>query len=809
MSRRSNHVLQSDYIAEDIDLVSRRIERQLRILLEPVAELRIPGTPRGTVSGYFNKIKQLSRSAASWNGDAAGVYVTLNPVKHALLARSANHLTEYAKQTTTDSDIMKRRWLPIDLDPVRPPGISSSDQEHTWALERAEIIKNYLRDLGWPDPLLADSGNGAHVLYRIDLPNDETSTKLVQRCLEALELRFSDDRVCVDQTTFNAARIWKVYGTLAAKGDSIPERPHRIARLFKIPDTIAVVDRAILEQLADSIPESSTSQEVGGFDLSLWIKNHDLHVAYTGPWKKGKKWVLNPCPWNPEHTNGAAFIVQLENGAISAGCHHNGCNGKDWHALRDHVEPGWRDQYLNRGTSPAQENGEDDDADEEHFTDVRNAQRLVTRHGQGLRYCSAWGIWLVWDGTRWIKDETNEVERRAKETSKLLYQEAAQEPNRQLRESLAKNALGLESRSRLAAMIELAKSEAGIACTSNQLDADPWALNVLNGTLDLRTGELRSHRREDFNAKRAPVKYDETATCPTWDAFLTRIMKGDNDLIRFLQKAVGYCLTGDTSEQVFFILYGTGANGKSTLVSTVMALLGEYAKQTATETLLVKAGNSISNDVARLHGARFVAAVEAEHGRRLAEALVKQFTGGDIVTARFLYHETFEFRVLFKVFLAVNHKPTIRGTDYAIWRRIRLIPFMETIAPAEQDKRLAEKLRGELPGILRWAVKGCLLWQQEGLGEPKAVKVATDGYRKEMDVLATFLTECTRPREKAFVSTKDLYAEYTKWRFDSGERAALPLREFHTTLVERGFTPWRKASERGWRDIELVTDDGE
>lgn len=206
-----------------------------------------------------------------------------------------------------------------------------------------------------------------------------------------------------------------------------------------------------------------------------------------------------------------------------------------------------------------------------------------------------------------------------------------------------------------------------------------------------------------------------------------------------MQKAVGYSLTGSTEEQCLFILHGTGANGKSTFLNTISTMLGDYARQTPTDALLVKRGDGLSNDVARLHGARLVSAVEVEGGRRLAEAQVKQLTGGDLIAARFLYQEFFEFRPAFKLFLGVNHTPVIQGTDHGIWRRIHLVPFTVTIAKEDQDKRLGEKLRAERSGILRWAVEGGLAWQAEGLEPPLVVSMATEEYRAEMAILARFL----------------------------------------------------------------------
>lgn len=212
------------------------IREAVRRLCEPgsVYELRIPKTRRGTVSGYYDDFDKLAEDAAKWSGQAPGVYVTLNPVNPALLARSSNRLTEYAQHTTNDGDIVKRLWVPIDLDAVRPAGISSTDEEHDAALRRAQLIAAWLTERGWPAPIEGDSGNGAHLLYGVDLPNGNAARALIEGCLKALALWFDDDRVKVDCTTFNAARIWKLYGTLAAKGDNLPERPHRLARLMEI-----------------------------------------------------------------------------------------------------------------------------------------------------------------------------------------------------------------------------------------------------------------------------------------------------------------------------------------------------------------------------------------------------------------------------------------------------------------------------------------------------------------------------------------------------------------------------------------------
>ena len=314
-----------------------------------ITELRILNTLRdGTISGYFDNGQDFTRAAGAWSGKAPAVYCTLNPCNPALLARAANRLQTRVKTTTADHDIVRRVWLPLDFDPVRPAGISSTDAEHTAALERAASCVTWLRAHGWPDPVTADSGNGGHALYRIELPNDDAGRTLLKTCLEVLALYFTDSEVALDTGVFNAARIWKVYGTLACKGDNHPERPHRLAQLLDVPAPLAPVTREQLEALAALLPAApTTTPRRGGtvphtFDIRQWIASHGMPVVKEGPWQQtGYRWELNPCPWDSAHTNGAAFIVQLPNGAIGAGCHHNGCQGNDWEALRRAYEPGW------------------------------------------------------------------------------------------------------------------------------------------------------------------------------------------------------------------------------------------------------------------------------------------------------------------------------------------------------------------------------------------------------------------------------------------------------------------------------------
>lgn len=316
-------------------------------------------------------------------------------------------------------------------------------------------------------------------------------------------------------------------------------------------------------------------------------------------------------------------------------------------------------------------------------------------------------------------------------------------------------------------MVELAQSEPGIAVHHTALDSAPWLLNCRNGTIDLKTGTPHPHDRAQLLTKQIDVDYDPAAPAPRWARFIERITDGDPELATYMQRAAGYTLTGDVSEQCLFFCYGNGANGKSTYVETLAALLGNFWLKAPTEMLMQQrsGGGGVPNDVARLPGARMVVAAEVSEGGRIDEAKVKDLTGGDTLIARFMRAEFFEFRPVFKLWLYGNHKPQIRGTDNGIWRRIRLIPFTATIPEAERDPALAEKLRVELAGILAWAVRGCLAWQAEGLTAPVAVKAATDTYRAEMDAIGAFLLDSCTIAPRLSASAGDLYK---KGYFDLG-----------------------------------------
>ena len=448
---------------------------------------------------------------------------------------------------------------------------------------------------------------------------------------------------------------------------------------------------------------------------------------------------------------------------------------------------------------------------EYRHTDDGNALRFVDRYGELIRYCPPWKSWLVWDGQRWSKEADGQILRLARATARSIHADATKEPDKEAQRAITKWALQSQNMNRIQAMIGLAKSDERVEIQPQAFDAKPWLLTVENGTIDLKTGDLQPHDPDDLITRLAPIRYDPDAKAPRFLQFAEEIMGGDMEMVGFLKRFGGSTLTGDTRERLMTILHGFGKNGKSTLVETMHAVMGDYAQNTDVETLLVKRYSGVGNDVAALKGARFVSAAEVEKGRQLAESKVKQLTGRDTITARFLFGEYFDFVPEFKLWLSTNNKPVIRGTDDAIWDRIALVPFNQRFDGDKADPNLPDKLREELPGILAWLVEGCLEWQQSGLQKPGAVAQATKQYREEMDTLAAFFEDCCVLNENAYVGATKLYQRYRIWCDTSGEKAETQ-KAFGMRLSERGFESFQMTSKaekglRGWRGISLRVDD--
>lgn len=407
------------------------------------------------------------------------------------------------------------------------------------------------------------------------------------------------------------------------------------------------------------------------------------------------------------------------------------------------------------------------------FDDMGNAERIFDAYGGFIRYSYTDKRWLYYDTRKWCMDTTGEIERAAEQAIKALdadepmYARAAElddeggdgEGKKLYKAYLAHKKYSRSNRGKKAMLDELRHK---IPISPMQTDIDGMLLNTPTGIFDLREGVLRPHDPEAYITKIAHVEYDPTATCPTWERFLGEIFGGDTDLINYVQRAVGYSMTASTVEQCVFFLHGSGSNGKSTFLSIIREMMGDYTVNIQPETIMVKnSPGGANSDIARLKSARLVTTVEPNEGARLNEGLLKQLSGEDPVTARRLYGDEFEFIPQFKLWMATNHRPLIRGTDDGIWRRIKMIPFTVQIPDEKKDKHLAGKLRRELPGIFNWAIDGCRKYQEGGLQEPRSVRGSTMEYRKDMDAIQQFIDECCE--QSGECPAVSLYSAYSDW----------------------------------------------
>lgn len=406
------------------------------------------------------------------------------------------------------------------------------------------------------------------------------------------------------------------------------------------------------------------------------------------------------------------------------------------------------------------------------YDDTGNAKRFTDAYGEVIRYSYIRKNWYFYDGKIWLIDQQGMIKNIADKVIEKMKnepihvmdgvdeEEATKAFNKHLKSSRGSN--GKTN------MIK--ESEHLLPIKPHEFDNELDLFNVQNGYLDLRTGKLHNHDKTKFFTKISSVEYTDKIDCPLWIEFLNQIFDGNQELIEYMQRAVGYSLSGSTEEQMMFILYGNGRNGKSVFLDIITEIFGNYATNIQPQTIMVKQQSSGANsDIARLDGARLVTTTEPNEGVRLDEGLVKQLTGGDKVTARFLYENEFDFMPQFKLWMATNHKPIIRGTDDGIWRRMAIIPFTVQIPKEKVDKRLKHKLRRELKAILHWAVEGYIKWRENGLPEPQVIKDQRDEYRTEMDAVEAFIEECCNRGTNLEVQAKDLYQAYREWAGDNGQ----------------------------------------
>jgi putative DNA primase/helicase len=438
-----------------------------------------------------------------------------------------------------------------------------------------------------------------------------------------------------------------------------------------------------------------------------------------------------------------------------------------------------------------------------HLTDAGNAERVHAYAGQNFRHVTESGQWLLWNGNRWNLDCDGGMIRLFVKVMRETGSQAFECPDKSKAEAILKHSLKSMNAGNVSSGLTMLKSIFGVSVSVNSLDADPWIIGTPDGMIDLKAGKPITPDRSKLITKKIGTHYDREAICPTWIQFLHTVTAGDAELIDFLRAGIGYTLTGATQEQCLFFLHGSGQNGKGVFSETVKALIGDYG-QTAPESLFTKERNqAATNDIARLAGCRMAIAAELEEGVSFAESRIKALTGGDTITARFLHREFFDFLPTHKFWISGNHRPNVKGTDLGIWRRMRLIPFTVRIPDTEKDTALAAKLRAELPGILNWALEGCLRWQRDGLHTPQCVKLATEEYRADEDVLGQFLAECTVEDSGVRVLISSLYEAYQAWALRGGIKHPLTARTLNKKLEERGNIRIKSDGGRYWKGIAL------
>lgn len=685
---------------------------------------------------------------------------------------------------SSNGDVLLARNLFVDFDGVALPE-----------------IHRRIDEASMPAPTLTvNSGHGHHLYWRLDDPLQDLGEwrAYQQGLIDALDS---------DKSIKDAARIMRAPGFINVKAEWVvcdivecdPARQYVIdefPRTAPTPSPACRVNGQVnkaerehaLRYLKRLKPERA-DEYADWLSVGMALHSVDPGDEMLGVWdrwsRSSSKWQDGICAekWGTFKTDGSLTIATLHAWANE--------DSPTKLAIPHKAPPAARPSTLTTQELAALP-----------LTDTGNAERLVARHGNDLRFSRALG-WLCWDGRRWKRDDTGEAERRAKRTVRELYNEAASLNDPDERKNLAVWAKSSESAARRRNLLDLAKSETVVVITPDELDRDDFLFNVKNGTINLRTGEIQPHTRADLITKLAPVEYDPNATCPTFDRFLDETVCGRKDLSRYLQQTFGMYLTGNISEQILFIGIGTGSNGKNTLIDQMTDIWGDYASETAPGLLVAQKHQQHPTEIADLFGKRLIIASETERNERLRVQFVKRLTGDAKLKGRFMHRDFFEFRRTCKVVLITNNRPVISERTHAIWRRLRLVPFDNVVADKDQDKALPEKLRAESSGILAWLVRGCLSWQQDGIATPEEVRLATSQYQIESDWLGRFTKECLNFAPELWSASARLTDTHNDWCREVGVEGDMPaLREY---LRRKECTPKSGRQGRGWKGVGIVT----
>ena len=773
-----------------------------------------------TYGGYFNNVDALL-SALSQVRKAKGVYVTLQTCKPNLIHRTYNKLTrQQTNNSTSDKDITRYRWLLIDSDPDRDvANISASDEEHTNALAHSRMIAEKLSERGWPAPVIADSGNGGHLLYRIDLAVEEKD--LVKRVLEGLAHLYDTSGVHVDQTVYNPGRICKLYGTLVCKGDSTTERPHRMSRLLEVPDSIEIVGRELLEEIAipdQSIPLVLPNGIKEGFSAQDFIDKHHIDTYPSQDYAGGTRWQLKQCAWDSSHTDRSACIYQFPDGRLGASCSHNSCKGLGWKDFRQVFEP---DAYTSKKPTrrktrarnepaPTQGNLPDTGKDLCQYSadDAGNGDAFYHLYGDTFLYCPSIG-WLIYNGKFWELDENAS---KVRKSAVMVLRKRAHQAIDFEKKDILRCAVGDEKRVNGC----MNRFKDLVTVSIDVFDKNPDVLNCQNGAVNLQTGELTPHVSSQRFTYCVPVDYEE-ADSTEWNNFLLADIGGSDkqqEVLDYFQKAVGYSLTGHTREEILFYLFGPPRSGKGTTSEILMKLLPRpLSIEIDFNSLTAKRNGDVSNfDLAGLKPARLIFASESERHQALNPAKIKQLTGGDEIRCCFKHRDHFSYRPQFNVWMLSNWPCNGDPDDDALWGRVRVIEFPNSFL-GKEDKKLKARLKEveNLKGVLYWAVQGAIKWYAEGLITPAYVTLTTKAQRDEIDYIQQFVDECV-PFIMTYVKRADgtkwipnpvIYTQYTEWCKNNGVPAK-SQRGFSQSLAVKKFQISEKQDYEGKRNVRGV-----
>jgi len=675
-----------------------------------VVELRALGKMKNAVqSGYFKDLSKLAETIRllDTTGEHKGIYIVLNKINPALYARSPDRLSAPRESivTTSDADIQARRWLPVDFDAIRPAEISSSDEEHAAALRRANEVRDALRAMGWPEPVLADSGNGGHLVYLIDLPNSEKNTETVELVLKALDALFSDNIVKIDTKNYNASRIWKAYGTMARKGANVLDRPWRRSQILEVPSELRPVPEELLASMAWEYKQKEEAERHAKpaqgptLDLEQWLSSHGIDIvkrkaAHGG----GTMYVLDKCPWDSAHIDRSAWAVQFPSGAIAAGCHHSSCSGKGWRDLRRLYEPDLPEQTEPDAVPTAPQRPARKAITQLQLADVADIEYNDDGSAKSIKFnpsraadavCQYLNILSTPDKKIWVYEAG-------------YYRPDGDVAIDQVLDSVAGNAYNINASKEVLKKIHLRT-----LVPFDELDKNPYLLCVQNGVIDLLTGTFSEHSPEYRITMPCPIRYDPSAKAVHFIDFLEESCSNDDDRLTLVDWLVA-CACLIEFEYLLFLL-GHGGNGKHVYEAVLMALFGSES----TEAISLEELNTSKYALGFLRRARMCISSETNPGRATTE-LSKKISGNDWLSSDVKNKDRVRFKAFTQLLYDSNAMPIFEDNSTGFRRRFTRVNMPYTFCddpkdPMEKKKdgNLERKLtsNAELSGILNLIIR--------------------------------------------------------------------------------------------------------